>query len=691
LARLLLETGMMIGGPTKGIAMGALWSSSRRQVRQAARRSFKPCLDMLEDRITPSAQPWMDGPTGIANQLIAIGPGQVGANNPPSSPTDGITASTNHLQLQVGGPSGTYTIVLTSQPTADVTIAINQVLQQIGFTSAVQPAGSPIYATTARVWATPQSLTFTPADWSMPQTVSVSAPAGQDAPPKSTAYLADTITSTDPNYNGLATTPVAVDVAAPGLVLSTQTLWVNRDGTGDTFTLALGTRPADTVTVTIAQAPGGDALQITPATLTFTPANWSTPQMVAIGPPGTGIGNQMDSLTLSDSSTDSNYNNGASPVLIAFLTDPAAALAGIVVSTQSLTVTVGGRSANYTVALASRPAADVTVAVDQFTQGADLTVTPQTLTLTPDDWNEPQTVSVSAPADWSGGGSNNVDLANIVTSADPNYNNHSAPSVMVNVQSNPVYGLVISTTRLDLAPGETGIYTIALASQPAADVTVTMSTTGAYCFASPPAAPGQAVPAPAWINANTVTVAPGTLTFTPQNWNVAQVVNVATAANVSLFDSFPQIVHTVTSSDPNWSHISAPPVTVAITPQVVIGPIRVCPTVPIAVLPPIPIAVGPPIPIIVPIAIWLPLPGPVIGSGGVNAPPIAPSQHTVTVTGWSLGAQHRTVSATKTTKITASMPTKTTAAGPGKVSGPSTKVAKLTVITTTHIVGQIHH
>ena len=67
----------------------------------------------------------------------------------------GITVTpTSGLTTTEAGGTATYTIVLTSQPTADVTIAVSS-------------------SDTTEGTVSPSSLTFTPANWNIPQTVTV--------------------------------------------------------------------------------------------------------------------------------------------------------------------------------------------------------------------------------------------------------------------------------------------------------------------------------------------------------------------------------------------------------------------------------------------------------------------------------------------------------------------------------------
>ena len=80
------------------------------------------------------------------------------------------------------------------------------------------------------------------------------------------------------------------------------------DTTGDTYTVVLGTQPTADVTVTVGGHAGTDVTP-TPASLTFTTANWSTAQTVTVK-----AGNDADltndtvTLTHSAASTDSNYS-----------------------------------------------------------------------------------------------------------------------------------------------------------------------------------------------------------------------------------------------------------------------------------------------------------------------------------------------------------------------------------------------
>ena len=107
---------------------------------------------------------------------------------------DDAGVSVSEAALTIGeGSSGTYTIVLRSQPTADVTVTIND------------PSGN------TGVTADPASLTFSSSDWSSTKTVTVNAAQDADAEDE-TATVSHTVTSTDSSYSSATANSVVVTV-----------------------------------------------------------------------------------------------------------------------------------------------------------------------------------------------------------------------------------------------------------------------------------------------------------------------------------------------------------------------------------------------------------------------------------------------------------------------------------------------
>jgi hypothetical protein len=138
-----------------------------------------------------------------------------------------------------------------------------------------------------------------------------------------TSNLTFAVTSADARYNNSSIAPVAVavtdnDAPTPGGLTLTPTggsTTIAEGGAGDTFTVALSSAPTTNVTVTVA---GNNDIGRSPATLTFTPANWNTAQTVTLTAVDDTLveGTENSSVSLSTSSTDSRYNNLSGTVAV---------------------------------------------------------------------------------------------------------------------------------------------------------------------------------------------------------------------------------------------------------------------------------------------------------------------------------------------------------------------------------------
>ncbi|HSM58120.1 MAG TPA: Calx-beta domain-containing protein [Candidatus Sulfomarinibacteraceae bacterium] len=107
--------------------------------------------------------------------------------------------------------------------------------------------------------------------------------------------------------------------------------------------------------------------------------------------------------------------------------------AGVILSTQLITATEGNTT-SYELVLASEPANDVTVTA-VITEQLDLGAgpgNPQNFTFTPENWSDPQTVSVEPVADdIYEGGLHTALIEHGVASSDANYDEISVPDVQV--------------------------------------------------------------------------------------------------------------------------------------------------------------------------------------------------------------------------------------------------------------------
>ena len=172
------------------------------------------------------------------------------------------------LMSPVGeGGTGSYTVVLDSQPSGAVTV-----------TAASADVGA--------VTVTPTVLTFTTGNWDTAQTVTVTAVDDNDADDESVDVSHTAASSDDAAYNGLAGDVVTVTVtdnddAGVTVVLAASLMSPVGEGDTGTYTVVLDSQPSGAVTVTAASADSG-AVTVTPASLTFTTGNWDTAQTVTV-------------------------------------------------------------------------------------------------------------------------------------------------------------------------------------------------------------------------------------------------------------------------------------------------------------------------------------------------------------------------------------------------------------------------
>jgi hypothetical protein len=334
--------------------------------------------------------------------------------------TAGITVTpTSEVVTTESGGTATFTVVLDSEPTADVTI---------GLSSSVPTEGT----------VSPPSLTFTSSDWNTPKMVTVTG-VNDDIDDGNVAYtiVTSAASSGDPNYDALDAANVSVtntdDNNTAGITV-TPTSGLTTTESGDTaeFTVVLDTKPTANVTVTVTSNDVTEGT-VLPSVLTFTPENWNLPQTVTV----TGVddevedGNTAYTIVTAASSNDNKYDGLDVADVSVTNTDDNDSAGIIVTPTSGLITTETGDTASFTVRLNSEPTSDVTIALSSgdTTEGI---VSPATLVFTAASWNVPQIVTVAGMDDEVDDG----DVAyTIVTAAavsdDPHYSGVNAADVSV--------------------------------------------------------------------------------------------------------------------------------------------------------------------------------------------------------------------------------------------------------------------
>ncbi len=407
----------------------------------------------------------------------------------------GVTVMETDGGTTVAEPDGTdtYTVVLRTEPTADVTIT---------------PASNdPMTATVSA------ALTFTPANWNMAQTVTVVGVNDDIAnPAPRTATMSHTIDGG--GYDEVAVDNVDVTVTDDDMVGFTflpTTVSVNEGGTSP-YTVALATQPTGPVTVALTAS--GD-LTVTPTSLTFTPTDWNTAQTVTVTAGEDDDGNN-DTVTVTHDATGGEYDalTGMVPVTIVDNDVP-----GVFISPTALAVPEGGQN-TYTVRLDTQPTGDVTVTVGGAS--GDVSVIGSPVTFTTVNWNTDQTVTVTAGQDADAVPDALVTLTHGVTG----YGTvRQAADVVVTVTEDDAPGFTFPPDAVEVDEGGSSTYTVALATQPTVPVTVALTAGG------------------------DLTVAPMSLNFTTNNWNTAQTVTVTAGEDDDGNNDTVTVTHTATGAE----------------------------------------------------------------------------------------------------------------------------------------------
>lgn len=344
-----------------------------------------------------------------------------------------VVNSKTSLSVTEGVP-GTFTTVLNSQPTHDVTIALNLPTDQATLSTA--------------------SLVFTTVNWNVPQTVTITPV--DDAISESTVNTAVSfsVTSSDTEYNAMSVSAVSVSVVdndSFGVAVS-ESSFAFLEGESDTYTVVLNTQPTHDVTVQIGLAT--NAVTVSSSTLVFTTATWNVPQTVTVSTTDNSTVDtpQTDTISFTLTSTDSSYNALSVTSISVTITDNDSS--GFVVSPSSITLTESGGSA-LSVRLSSQPSASVVVTVSVST--GQTSTSADTLTFTTSNWATPQSVTITALNDGLPELSQTDTVSFAVSSSDSSYNGISITPIAVTI-TDPTRSTTIIRSTSGYLPSRKIIY-----------------------------------------------------------------------------------------------------------------------------------------------------------------------------------------------------------------------------------------
>lgn len=253
------------------------------------------------------------------------------------------------------------------------------------------------------------------------------------------------------NYDAFVT-KLSVDSVASTLALSANPT---------TFSEAAG---ANAATGTITRS--GDTTNALTVTLSSSNTNAATVPATVTIPAG------RSAVTFAITAVDNFVVDGSKAVTItasAAGLAPATAIvtvtdndvAGITVNpTSGLTTTEAGGQSTFSVRLNSQPTANVTIPLSssRTSEGA---VSPASLTFTPQNWNVPQTVTITGVDDAIADGNQAYTIVTApAQSSDANYNTRNAADVSVTNTDNDTAALTLTLSADSVAEGATLIGTV---------------------------------------------------------------------------------------------------------------------------------------------------------------------------------------------------------------------------------------
>ena len=505
--------------PTALTFTGANWNTAQ-QVRVSAARDANGLSESVTLTHTPSGA---DYGGAAPAQLVAMAMD----GNPPR-----LLVAPTALTLTEGG-SDTYTMRLNAQPADPVTVTVG------GATAAVS-------ADTDAAAGVQTTLTFSNSTWSTLRTVTVSAPADDDATDATT-----TLTHAVAGTGGYANLALA---ARPGVAvtvndLDTQGILIDADpSTPDDidagplavtenlsaqYTVRLATQPTGTVTVTATSLDPTLAVDSDTSplerTLTFSTSTWATAQTVTARALD-DLDGGAETTVIAHSAIGGDYG-GVSESLAAETADDDPRRVALA-ATSTLAGLDEDTSGTYTLALSTLPTGPVTVAITSSdTSAATVDAddgaagVQSTVTFTASTWNTARTVTVSAPDD-DDGFDETITLTHDPSGADYESGVSNATFAFTLDDDDP-RGVVLSTSTLSVQENNSATYTVKLRTQPTGGaVTVAIASGGSG-----------------------ITVNPTSLTFNGANWNTPRQVRLSAAEDGNSVHESVVVRHTPSGAD----------------------------------------------------------------------------------------------------------------------------------------------
>ncbi len=221
--------------------------------------------------------------------------------------TASFTVSKDTLTMAENAGKGEFTVVLDARPSTDVVLDIAS-------------------DDTNEATVDKGQLTFTPDNWKVAQTITVTGVDDYIIRNDSAIVTVSVNTSSDNTFAALANQSVEIileDDDVAGFTLSESTLIIDEDAGTASFTVVLNTQPISNVVFDVSSDDDNEAI-VDNGTLTFTSGDWDTPQTITV----TGVNDEIDreddatiTVSVDAASSDDTYDGEEDQTVAVTLTD----------------------------------------------------------------------------------------------------------------------------------------------------------------------------------------------------------------------------------------------------------------------------------------------------------------------------------------------------------------------------------
>jgi len=323
------------------------------------------------------------------------------------------------------GTSDNISILLNTQPATDVVIEITGLDTSEGTLNS-------------------NRLTFTPENWDEPQIITVTGIDDNEVDGDISYTLAFSVVneSSDEAYHNLSV-PVEVtntdnDSAGFDVTITNSETITSESGTTDVFSIVLNSQPFSDVVFEITGLDTSEGILSTDEII-FTPDNWNQQQTIVItGEDDDEVDGDISyTLTVAvvNESSDENYHGQSTTIPVTNTDNDSAGLITIPES-LSLETSESGTSDNFSLQLSSRPASTVIIRASGIDE-TEGTLNNDEFIFTPENWNQPQTVTVTGVDDDEADGDIQFSIEFMVdaSASDQNYHDLSFTAEVTNLDN----------------------------------------------------------------------------------------------------------------------------------------------------------------------------------------------------------------------------------------------------------------